>query len=177
MVQTFSKDVRPAYGGKFLNFAMSRNLKGFEEGTWIDFADVSDDVRIDPGQSVTIQFSSPEPPGLVECRAGAETIVNGSDEDVPEALYSLLRGYDEYLHGWTIGPVDKLKNLSPDEKTKYLLDKLAQFRKIGWITDEAAIRYERALKRAGINGVLNWLDQDIKAQQITPEVAALIEGM
>jgi hypothetical protein len=177
MLQTFSKDVKPAYGGKFLNFAMSRNLKGFEQGTWIDFADVSDEVRIDPGQSVTIEFSSPDPPGLVECRAGAETIVNGSDEDVPEALYSLLRGYDEYLHGWTIGPVDNLKNLSPDDKAKYLLDKLPQFRKLGWITDAAVSRYQEALKRGDLNGVLNWLDQDLKAQQIAPEIAALIQGM
>ncbi len=49
MVQTFSRDVKPAYGGEFLNFTMSSNIKGFEEGTWIDFADVSDHVRIDPG--------------------------------------------------------------------------------------------------------------------------------
>lgn len=33
IVQTFSNDVKPAYGGTFLNFTMSRNIKGFEEGT------------------------------------------------------------------------------------------------------------------------------------------------
>lgn len=148
-----------------------------KKGLEFDFADVSDHVRIDLGQFVTIQFSSADPPGLVECRAGTETVVNGSDEDVPEALYSLLRGYDEYLHGWTIGPVNGLKNLSSDEKAKYLLDKLPQFRKVGWITDEAALRYEGALRRVDINGVLNWVDQDIRAQQITPEVAALIQGL
>jgi hypothetical protein len=177
IVQTFSTDIKPAYAGQFVHLTMSRNIKGFEKGTWIDFSDVSDHVQIDPGQSVTIQFTSPDPPGLVECRAGAESIVDGSDEDVPADLYSLLRGYDEYLHGWTIGPTNELKYLSAAEKAKYLLQRLPQFRKVGWMTEQAFRQYDEDLKNGNLNPILSRIDEDLKTEQITSEVLAILQAM
>ncbi len=96
---------------------------------------------------------------------------------MPADLYSLLRGYDEYLHGWTIGPVENLKNLSTDEKTRYILDKLPQFRKIGWITDDAVVRYERLLKKNQTAELVTAVAQDLQSEQVLPEFAALIRAM
>lgn len=44
---------------------------------WISFADESDYVQIDPGQTVRVALLSPGPPGLVQCRATAETVLEG----------------------------------------------------------------------------------------------------
>jgi hypothetical protein len=175
IIQTFAT-VTPAYGGDFMDFRMSKEIKDFSEGTWINFADVSDQIQINPGQSVTIQFTSMAPPGLVECRAGAESEVEG-DEDMPGDLAPLLGGYGEYLHGWTVGPVDKLKEGSAAERVRYLLDRLPQLQQLGWITNEAASRYQQQLNNGGLKAVLNSLDQDLKSEQITSEVAAVIQAM
>ncbi|HKR61670.1 MAG TPA: hypothetical protein VJS64_18430 [Pyrinomonadaceae bacterium] len=177
IIQTFAADVRQAYGGEFWGGLMSKDIKAYSEGTWIDFADVSDHVQINPGQSVTIQFTSAGPPGLVESRAGAESEVESADEDMPGDLAPVLGGYGEYLHGWTIGPVDELKSFSPAEKTKYLLDKLPQFRKIGWMTDEAFNRYEQRLKNGDLNAISARIDEDLKTEQITSEVFAIVQAM
>jgi hypothetical protein len=176
IIQTFAT-VTPAYGGDFMHFTMSKQIKDYSEGTWINFADVSDHVQINPGQSVTIQFTSTSPPGLVECRAGAESEVEAGDEELPGDLAPLLGGYGEYLHGWTIGPVDKLKELSAAEKARYLLDRLPQLQKLGWMTNEADVRYERQLKMGDLNAVLKSLDQDLKSEQITSEIAAMTQAM
>lgn len=175
IIQTFAADVKQAYGGEFWGGVMSKSIKAYADGTWIDFADVSDHVQVNPGQFVKIQFTSPGPPGLVECRAGAESEVESTDdEEIPNDMASLFGGYGEYLHGWTIGPVDKLKGFSAAERASYLLDRFAQFRKLGWITDDAAARYERQLRSNNLDNLIGALDQDLKSEQITTEVAALI---
>jgi hypothetical protein len=44
-IQTFVADVTPAYGGEFAHFTMSKTIKAYSEGTWIYFADVSDQIQ------------------------------------------------------------------------------------------------------------------------------------
>jgi hypothetical protein len=112
----------------------------------------------------------------VQCRASAQTVVEGADEETPSDLESLMPGFDEYPHGFTIGPVERLKGLSPDERAQYLLERLPQFRKLGWITDEAASRYEEGLKSGGLSAVAGRAEADLKAEQITSEVYEIIKA-
>jgi hypothetical protein len=177
IVQNFAADAEPARNGAFFPGAMSSAIDEFKEGNWISFADVSDDVQIDPGQTVRVQLVSAASPGLVQCRATAETILEGTGEHMPSVLENMLPGYKEFPKGHTIGPVDSLKNLPSQERVKYLLDKLPQFRKLGWMTDDAFIRYERYLKSNDLNAVFGKIDQDLKTEQITTEVFAIIQAM
>jgi hypothetical protein len=177
MIQNYAPEVRPEKGGDLMPFTMSNEVQGFGQGHWLSFADVSDDVQVNPGQIVQIRLTSPSPPGLVHCRASAQTVVEGADEDTPSDLESLMPGFDEYPHGFTIGPVERLKGLSPDERTQYLLECLPQFRKLGWITDEAASRYEEELKTGGLGAVSGRAEADLKAEQITSEVFDLVKAM
>ena len=172
-------DVRTAYGSRFSAGLMSKSIKAYSEGYWIDFADVAPQPQVGPGQSVTIQFTSSAPPGLVECRAGAESELGAEEDNLDEDLPSDITLHDtgEYLHGWTIGPVDKLKEGSAAERVRYLLDRLPKLQQLGWITNEAASRYQQQLNNGGFKAVLNSLDQDLKSEQITSEVAAVIQAM
>jgi hypothetical protein len=177
IVQNFASDTAPDNNGAFLAGDVSSSIKQFKEGNWISFADVSDEVQIDPGQTVRVQLVSSAPPGLVQCRATAETILEGADEHMPSALENLLPGYKEFPTGYTIGPVENLKTFSPAERIKYLLENLSQFRKLGWMTDEAVVRYEQRFKNYDLQAVLKPLEQDRKSEQITTEIFAIIEAM
>jgi len=176
IVQNLAADVMLDKGGSFMPFTMSNTIFQFREGNWISFDDVSDDVQIDPGQQVQVRVTSSAPPGLVECRASIETVINGAGEEMPSALENLLPGYDDFPKGYTIGPVDYLKALSPQDRIKYVLEKLPQFHALGWITDESAATYEQLLRRGDLNQLLIRLDQDFSASQITTEVRAIIRG-
>jgi hypothetical protein len=113
---------------------------------------------------------------LVECRAGAESEIEGADEEMPGDIAPLLNAYGEYLHGWTVGPLDDLKSYSSDQKVKYLLAKLPRFRELGWITDEAFNRYQQMLNNHDLNSLLAHLDEDLRLEQITTELFAIIEA-
>lgn len=176
IVQNLAADVMLDKGGPFMPFTMSNTIFQFREGNWISFDDVSDDVQIDPGQQVQVRLTSSAPPGLVECRASIETVINGAGEEMPSALENLLPGYDDFPKGYTIGPVDYLKALSPQDRIKYVLGKLPQFHALGWMTDESVATYEQLLKRGDLNQLLTRLDQDVSASQITTEVRAIIRG-
>jgi hypothetical protein len=177
IVQTFASDVKPEYGGAFLHFSMSKQIRAYSEGNWLMFADVSDHIQIDPGQSVMIRFTSSAPPGLVGCYASAETVVEGTDEEIPRELEILLAKWDETPRGYTVGPDERLAKLQEPERVQYLLDKLPQFRRLGWMTDEAFSDYERRLKSGDLNSVSGRIEQDLKSEQITTEVFAIIEAM
>jgi hypothetical protein len=176
-VQNFAEDVIPDTGGPFVAYTTSNSIHQFREGNWLGFADASDDVQINPGQKVQIRLRSFAPPGLVECRASIETVMEGGGEHMPTALENLLPGYEELPRGYTIGPVDNLKTLSSAERIKYLLEKLPTFRKAGWMTDQTFSRYEQFLKRNRLDSILGQIDQDLKAEQITTEVFAIIHAM
>lgn len=177
IVQTFAADSEPDRNGAFFPGVMSSAIDVFKDGNWISFADVSDNVQIDPGQTVRVQLVSAASPGLVECRATAETILEGTGEHMPSVLENMLPGYKEFPKGHTIGPVDSLKTLSSQERVKYVLDKLPQFRKLGWMTDDAVARYEQELNRNDLEALWNRLEQDLKSEQITTEVFAIIQAM
>jgi len=103
--------------------------------------------------------------------------LEGAGEEMPSALENLLPGYAEWPKGYTIGPVENLKTLSSEQRIKYLLERLPQFRKLGWMTDEAVARYEQQLRRNDLESLLNQLDHDLKSEQITTEVLAIIQAM
>jgi hypothetical protein len=177
IVQSFAPDAEPDRNGTFLPGVMSNAIQEFKEGNWISFTDVSDEVQIDPGQTVRVKLVSSAPPGLVQCRVTAETVMEGADEHMPSVLENMLPGYKEFPTGYTVGPVEKLKTFSSAERIQYLLEKLPQFRKLGWMTDEAVVRYEQHLKSNDLQAVLKRLEQDLQSEQITTEVFAIIEAM
>lgn len=200
ILQNFALDVKPEKSGDFMPGLMSKEIRNYSEGNWLDFADVSDGVQVDPGQTVTTHLISSAPPGLVRCHAGAQTVVEGAgeemlddskddaqqgvkkdglgaDEEIPQDLQALLQGYNEYPHGYTVGPDERLKNLSRDERAKYVLDKLPQFQKLGWMTEEASRFYEQTLKSGDFGRLSQRAEQDLKEQQITPEVFAVLQAM
>ncbi len=178
VIQNFAPDVEPDKMGVMFVGQMSNFIYQFSEGNWISFADVSDDLQIDPGQAVKVRLTSSAPPGLVGCRvAGGQSVLKGVGEDMPVALANLLPGYEEWPWGSTVGPVDDLKTLPDAERAKYILDWLPQFRSLGWITDYAATRYEQHLQGGDLNAALRRVEQDLKAEQITTEVFAIVKGV
>jgi hypothetical protein len=126
---------------------------------------------------VVTHLTSSAPPGIVRCLASAETVVEGADEDVPDELESLIAGFDEYPHGYTIGPVDSLKSLSVNKRVEYLLENLPLFRKAGWITEDAVGKYQELLKSGDLKGSLQQAEEDLQAEQITREVNEIFQAM
>lgn len=177
IVQNMASDVEAENDGKLMPFSMSREIPFFDKGNWLTFADVSDEVQIDPGQSVVTHLTSSAPPGIVRCLASAETVVDGADEDVPDELESLIAGFDEYPHGYTIGPVDSLKSFSVNKRVEYLLENLPVFRKAGWITEDAVGKYQELLKSGDLKGSLQQAEEDLQAEQITREVYEIFQVM
>jgi len=176
MVQNFASDVVPEKSGVFFVLEVSKSSYQFREGHWLSFSDASDHVQIDPGQAVTVHLTSSAPPGLVECRATIETsLLAPPDEEMPSALENLLPGYEEFPKGYTIGPNESLKTLSSSDRVKYVLEKLPQIRDLGWITQDAFVRYQRFLQSNDLTSVLNRLDDDLKSEQITTELFAIIQ--
>jgi hypothetical protein len=174
IVQNFAPEVEPDIGGQLLPGRMNKQIQAYGEGNWINFAEVSADIQIDPGQTVTARLSSAAPPGLVRCRASAETVVEGADEEMPHELEEMLGGYNEYPSGYTVGPDERLKGLSAAERAKYLLETLPLLHKIGWMTDGALRSYEQHLKQGGLEEIYRRAGRDLQAEQITTEVFALV---
>jgi len=165
--------------GGILIGQMSNLNEQFSKGSWIDYGILSTyKPQISPGKTFAVKITSTAPPGIVECRVtGGELTLQGVDEDMPGELEDMLPGYEQFPHGYTIGPVDHLKPLSPAEKTKYVLDQLPLFKKAGWITDKTLQRYEAQLKNGSLETISAHVQQDLKAEQITTEVLAIIQGL
>lgn len=158
---------------------MSSLIEQFKEGSWIRFAPLPTfNPQIIPGRNFEVKMLSSAPPGLVGCRVtGGELTMKGAGEHMPFALENLLPGYEEWPRGHTIGPVDSLKTLSSADKVKYVLEQLPQFRKLGWMTDEVLHRYEQQLKSGDLGAVSKRIEQDLRTEQITTEVFAIIQAM
>ncbi len=158
---------------------MSNLIPEFKDGKWISVAPLSTDTpQVTPGRTLEVKLNSSAPPGLVECRVtGGKLTLNGVDEDMPAVLEEMLPGYEQFPHGYTIGPVDQIKTFSSSEKIKYLLDRLPLFKKAGWITDQALQRYEAQLKNDGLDKISAHAEEDLRAAQITTEVLAIIQGL
>ena len=193
ILQNFASDTKPIeVDGRSTNFTgirgletavhfgeMSNVIPQFKDGKWISIAPLSTyKPQVTPGRTFEVKLASSAPPGLVECRVtGGELTLQGVDEDMPGELEDLLPGYEQFPHGYTIGPVEYLKTLSPTEKSKYLLERLPIFKKAGWITDQALQRYEAQLKNGNLATVSAHTEEDLKAEQITSEIFAIIQGL
>ena len=94
---------------------------------------------------------------------------------MPAALENLLPGYNDFPKGYTIGPIQSHYAISSSDRVKYVLEKLPQFRDLGWITEDAFARYQQLLKTGDLTPVLNRLDDNLKSGQITTEVLAIIQ--
>ena len=158
---------------------MSSHIEQFKEGGWIHFGMMpSLEPQITPGKSLEVKLLSSAPPGVVECRAfGGPRIIKGVGEHVPMVLGNMLPGYEGLPRGYTIGPVDDMNSLSRAERIKYLLDRLPQFLKLGWMTQETSRRYERHLKSGDLKAISKHVERDLKAEEITTEVFGMIRSV
>ena len=77
----------------------------------------------------------------------------------------------------TIGPTDYLKSFAATEHAKYLLARLPQFRKLGWMTADALRWYEQNLRRSNFDQAYRHAEQDLKTGKITTEVHDMIQAM
>ncbi len=207
IVQNFAPDAQPVeVGGKILNCRdlvlldtfrnapcrtaeksskdfffigqMLNLIQQFNEGYWIKFAPLSSFEKYEPGSSLEVKIVSKAAPGIVKCRVtGGDRTIKGVGEDMPGVLVALLPGYDDYPKGYTVGPTDNISSLSNTERTKYLLDKLPQFNKSGWMTDNAMQKYDRLLKAGNLDSVVRSVENDLKSEAITTEVFAVVQAM
>jgi hypothetical protein len=163
----------------FFSFGnMSNMIEQFKEGNWIAFAPLTAYEQYGPGRSLEVKIVSKAAPGVVKCRVvGGEQGMMGVGEHMPEVLENLLPGYEEFPKGYTVGPIDKISSLSNTERTKYLLDKLPQFNKSGWITEDIMQKYDKQLKAGDLDSVLRRIENDLKSEAITTEVFAVVQAM
>ncbi len=131
-----------------------------------------------PGRTIKFSLVSSAPPGLVGCRiTGGVLGMKGAGEDMPQELENVLPGYDDWPSGYTIGPVNYLNSLASSERVKYLLERLPQFLKLGWMTSVAFQAYKQSLGRGDVQQVKNRAEQDLKTGKITTEVYDMIHAI
>ena len=178
IVQTLASEVKvtkldDVYIGKMSNY-----IRDFKEGTWWDFAPLGEILpKITPGKNIEFSLTSSGLPGIVGCRARAGPVaLKGVGEHMPSELEMALPGYDEAT-GYTIGPIDKLAEMNKAEKSKYVLDNLPKFQEAGWMTKNAATRYESILAKEDLAGALAQAKIDLESEVITGEVFYIIEGL
>lgn len=176
-VQTFSSAVKPEpIGGGYVG-QMSKNRE-MKEGNWIYFGSSNFKSIVTPGRSIELRLMSPAPPGLVECRIhGGELGMKGVGEDMPQELENVLPGYSDWPSGYTIGPIDNLKTLSPADRANYLLKLLPKFKELGWMTADAFRWYQQSLNRIDLATISQRAEQDLGAGNITNEVLLMIQGI
>ena len=175
-VQNFASGVRTAKAADVYVGSVSRNDKEFKDGQWIGYGVLNSSVV--PGRSMEFRLDSSAPPGLVECRvAGGPRGMKGVGEDMPQELENILPGYEAWLSGFTIGPIDNLKTVSPAERANYLLKLLPKFKDLGWITADVLRWYEQNLNRNDPVVLYDRAEQDLKEGNITTEVLAMIHAI
>ena len=176
VLQTFASDSNPmTVGGAYVGkFSVNKEMK---DGNWIGFGFTERGAAL-PGTSIELRLMSAAPPGLVECRiAGGLFGMIGVGEEPPQELENVLPIYEDWPKGYTIGPVDHLKPLSPTERAKYLLQRLPQFRQLGWMTADALRRYQQDLRRGNFDQAYRHAEQDLKTGKITTEVQDMIQSI
>uniref|UniRef100_A0A7C3PGF3 Uncharacterized protein n=1 Tax=Oscillatoriales cyanobacterium SpSt-418 TaxID=2282169 RepID=A0A7C3PGF3_9CYAN len=176
-VQTHTSDVSPIRMSSGYIGKMSKN-KEMKDGNWIYFGSSYIKLVAVPGRNIEFRLESSAPPGLVECRIHAGDLgLKGVGEEMPQELENILPYYQDWPSGYTIGPIDNLKTLSPSERAKYILGLLPQFQRLGWITGDARRWYEQNLMADNLENIYKRADQDLKTGDITTEVFAIIQGM
>jgi hypothetical protein len=170
--------VKKNLGDSFSIGQMLNLIQQFNEGYWIKFAPLSSFEKYEPGRSLEVKIVSKAAPGIVKCQVtGGNRTIKGAGEHMPFVLENLYPGYEDYPKGFTVGPTDIINSLSNTERTKYLLDNLPQFNKVGWMTDDTMKIYEQHLKAGNLDAVIKRVEQDLKNQVITTEVSAIIQAM
>jgi hypothetical protein len=178
-VQNFSADVLPKRPSNVNNVLIGNMSAGiFGGGNWIRFAPIPPHPKVQPGQTVKFRLYSQSPPALVECRVnGGDFVIKGVGEELPPELEALILGHDALPRGYTIGPSDDLRGMSKEEKISYLLKTLPQCQKQGWVTTRVLQTYEQLLRQGDLQGIFTRTANDLKADSITTEVFAIIEGV
>ena len=183
-VQNFSSVVlpkRPSGANDIFIGDMTSGIFGADGGNWILLAPLSPPhFKVQPGQSIKFNLSSPSLPGLVKCRVrGGKFGTLGVGEDMPEELGESLGelSYEAWPTGYTIGPVDKLTNFSKSERANYVLELLPQFQKLGWMTAKASQQYEKFLRNQDLEGAYKRAEQDLKVGAITSEILSILQGL
>lgn len=176
-IQTFASDVKLIPIGEGYVGAMTNNQE-MKEGNWFGFGSSNFQSTVLPGKKIELRIESPSPPSLVECRvAGGVLGMKGVGEELPQELENVLLGYEAWPRGHTLGPVDRLKNLSQKERAEHLLKLLPEFQKLGWITSRARRWYERELQRSTLGKIYYRADQDLRSGNITTEVHDMIQAI
>ena len=177
MAQCFSDQVTPTKQKGIHVGKMWSGIPQFREGTWIRFAIRERFVpNGSPGETVTLSLSSASPPGLVECRITGGDLVMEADLDMPYEFHTLIGlGHDYWPHGYTIGPMEKLKSLSQRAHLAYVAKLLPKLEKLGWIHASAVGWYQQNLK-LGASDLYQRVEQDLNAGRITTEVFSLIQA-
>ena len=177
-IQTFASDVRPIPIGKGYVGQMTRHVEEFRNGNWIGFGSSNFIRSVIPGGGVELKLVSPSPPGVVECRvAGGKLGMKGVGEEPPQELENVLPGYEAWPSGYTIGPVDELRNYSATQLAQYIRERLPRFRQLGWISSNLLPLYEQNLTGERIENLYRRLDRDLKSGNITTEVFAIVRSM
>lgn len=158
---------------------MSDFIPPFKNGTWISFAPLpAFTPPIAPGRTLTVKLLSSAPPGLVGCRVtGGDLTLKGAGEHMPSELEAVIPGYDEFPIGTTIGPVTDLKSLSTRASLSRIREQLPLFEKLGWMTSSARNWYDNKLHMQDWGLVLEQAQADLKAERITTEVLAILQGV
>ena len=174
-IQNFSSTVNPYSDSIIFAGNMSGKAKEFQEGDWILFAPFRSQKTVGPGQEIVFELSSPDPPGLVECRARGRIELKGFGGEVPEAIIEVLPKHEAWPHGYTIGPDERLAKLSLPERLKYLVERLPEMLRLGWIADRAVMNwYQENLNAGKAAEVRTRAQSDFKKNLITSEVLALM---
>lgn len=157
---------------------MSSNIHRFKDGNWIAFGTLPDfEPKVAPGRTLRLKLVSKAAPGLVGCSAVAgPRTMKGVGEHMPSELEDALPGYEVLPSGYTVGPVAFLSSLSHNERVSYILDKMAQFENLGWITPAARSWYEKNL-RSSIVSAQEQAHRDLDSEQISSEVFAMINAI
>lgn len=174
MVQCFSDQVTTVEQKYIFAGQMSNDIPQFREGIWISFGLLERFPDSGPGETVTLSLSSASPPGLVECRTRSNSVIKGG-HDMPYEFNSLLLGHDYWPHGYTIGPVERLKSLSQRAHLAYVAKLLPQLEELGWIDASVVGWYQRNLK-PGTPGLYQQVERDFNAGKITTEVLSLLQA-
>jgi len=179
IVQTLTSEVKVNKLEDVYIGQMSDHIKEFKDGTWWAFAALGEILpKINPGKSIEFSLISSGLPGIVGCRARAgPAALKGVGEHMPFELEIATPGYESLATCYTIGPVDKLAEMNKAEKSKYVLDNLPKFQEAGWMTKDAALKYESILGKEDLAGALAQAKKDLEKEVITGEVLYIIEGL
>jgi hypothetical protein len=157
---------------------MSNAIHRFREGNWIAFGILPDfEPQVAPGGRLQVKLVSKGPPGLVGCSAVAgPRTMKGVGEHMPSELEDVIPGYEAWPSGFTVGPVASLTSHAQSQRINYLLERMVQFEKLGWITPAARNWYEKNLT-SNLDAAQKRARNDLESEQISSEVFAMIEAI